>query len=237
VKYLGAYDANPAHLHPLPPTESATRYVEAMGGADAVVERAREAFAAGEYRWVAQLLDHVVFAEPSHQEARELAADALEQMGYQAESAPWRNVYLMGAQELRDGSPDFGRLGGGSASPDTVRAMPLSLFFTYLAVRLNGTEAGAIHLRLGFVLTDTRETVLCEVVDGGLVARVGGSIHDVDATVTLERAVLDRFVLGETTLHEEIDAGNVTVVPDDGPLRTLLDLLDTFSIWAPIIEP
>ncbi len=143
----------------------------------------------------------------------------------------------MGAQELRDGSPDFGRLGGGSASPDTVRAMPLSLFFSYLAVRLNGTEAGDTHVRLGFVLSDTGETAFCEVVDGGLVARVGGAIDDVDATVTLERAVLDRFVVGETTLDDELDAGSISATPDDGPLRTLVGLLDTFSIWAPIIEP
>lgn len=237
VKYLGAYDANPAHLHPLPPVEAAVRYVEAMGGADAVLARAREAFAAGDYRWVAQLVDHVVFADPGNQEARELQADTLEQLGYQAESAPWRNAYLMGAQELRDGSPDFGRLGGGTASPDAVRAMPLSLFFSYLAVRLNGAEAGEVHLRLGFVLTDTDETALCEVVDGGLVTRVGGPIDDVDATVTLTRPVLDQVMRRETTLEDALAAGELVVAPDAGPLHALSALLDDFSLWSPLIEP
>ena len=238
VKYLGAYDANPAHLHPLPPTDAAVRYVEAMGGADAVVDRARAAFAEGDYRWVAQLLDHVVFAAPDHAAARDLLADALEQMGYQAESATWRNAYLMGAQELRDGSPDFGRLGGGTASPDTVRAMPLDLFFSYLAVRLNGAAAGDARLALRFELTDTGQTAWCEVVDGGLVGRVGGSpLADLDATVTLERPVLDRFVLRESTIDDELASGTITCTPDDTALRRLVDLLDDFSIWSPIIEP
>lgn len=238
VKYLGAYDANPAHLHPLPPVESAVRYVEAMGGAAAVLAQARAAFDRGEYRWVAQLVDHVVFADSANQEARDLQADALEQMGYQAESATWRNAYLMGAQELRDGSPDFGRLGGGTASPDAVRAMPLGLFFSYLAVRLDGARAADVHLRLRFDLTDTGETAWCEVVDGGLIGRVGGSaLPDLDATVTLERAVLDRFVLRESTIDDELAAGAVTCTPADAPLRHLVDLLDDFTIWSNVIEP
>ncbi len=238
VKYLGAYDAHPAHLQPLPPVESAVRYVEAMGGGEAVRARAREAYDRGEYRWVAQLLEHVVFADPTDQGARDLQADAMEQLGYQAESAPWRNVYLMGAQELRDGSPDFGSFGG-TASPDTVRAMPLSLFFSYLAVRLNGKDAAGVHLRLGFVLEDTGETAFVEVVDGGLVARVGADLTplDLDATVTTTRAALDRFVLGEATVDDEIAAGHLHADPHDGALRGFVGLLDRFSVWAPIIEP
>lgn len=238
VKYLGAYDANPAHLHPLPPVEAATRYLEVMGGADAVLAHARDAHERGEYRWVAQLLDHVVFAEPTNQPARDLLADALEQMGYASESATWRNAYLMGAQELRDGSPDFGGLGGSTASPDMVRTMPLDLVFSYLAVRLDGARAGDVHLRLRIEVTDTGETAWCEVVDGGLIGRVGGAaLPEVDATVTLTRPVLDRFVLGESTIDDELHAGSITCHPDDAPLRGLFDLLDTFSVWVPIIEP
>src|SRR5690606_34336859 len=96
-RYLGWFDGNPANLHPLPPEEAGRRYVELMGGADAVLAAGRAAFERGEYRWVAQLVNHLVFAEPDHREARELQADALEQLGYQAESGPWRNFYLTGA--------------------------------------------------------------------------------------------------------------------------------------------
>ncbi len=110
TKYLGWYDGNPAHLDPLPPTEAGARYVAAMGGADALLATARAAFDDGDYRWVAELVNHLVFADPDNTDARRLQAAALEQLGYQAESATWRNAYLMGAKELREGSPDWGRL-------------------------------------------------------------------------------------------------------------------------------
>ena len=106
--YLGWFDGNPSTLHPLPPVESSVRYVDYMGGADAVVARAREDVAAGEYRWAAQVLNHVVFADPTHTEARELLADVLEQLGYQTENGVWRNFYLTGAMELRQGVLDLG---------------------------------------------------------------------------------------------------------------------------------
>ena len=100
---MGWFDMNPAHLHPLPPAEASTRYVEYMGGAAAVLARARRDMEGGEYRWVAEAANHVVFADPVNQEARDLLADCFEQLGYQAEAGTWRNIYLSGAQELRDG--------------------------------------------------------------------------------------------------------------------------------------
>jgi alkyl sulfatase BDS1-like metallo-beta-lactamase superfamily hydrolase len=130
-RYLGWFDGNPANLHPLPPEDAGRRYVEFMGGAGLLLAKAREAFAAGEYRWVAQVVNHLVFAEPDNTDARHLQADALEQLGYQAESGPWRNFYLTGAQELRHGLPDLGqaRPGGimkaASASP-SAGASPTS---------------------------------------------------------------------------------------------------------------
>lgn len=110
--YIGWYDANPANLNPLPPVERGRKYVEYMGGADAVLRRAREDFAKGEYRFVAEAMSHVVFADPSNTEARQLGADALEQLGYAAESATWRNAYLLGASELRHG------VSSGTSRPD-----------------------------------------------------------------------------------------------------------------------
>jgi alkyl sulfatase BDS1-like metallo-beta-lactamase superfamily hydrolase len=140
VKYLGWFDGNPANLHTLPPAEAAAKYVEFMGGAEAVLAKARDAFDAGEYRWVAEVVNHVVFADPENQEARALQADVLEQLGYQSEAGTWRNLYLTGAKELRDGVLDIPF--EGSAGPDSVKAMTLELLFNFLGVKLNGPKAG-----------------------------------------------------------------------------------------------
>lgn len=246
VKYLGFFDGNPAHLHELPPAESAARYVELMGGAAAVLERATDAYEAGEYRWVAELVNKVVFADPSNTAARELQAATLEQMGYQAESGPWRNFFLTGAQELRNGTPDLAGGRGGSASPDTVRAMTTGQFFDYLAVRLNGAAAGVLALTFEFVFTDTGERFAVELSNGSLHHRAVGARPSgtrapdapaTDAQVRLTRENLNRFFLGEVDLLELVGSGEVVVTPDPAPLVTLVGLLDSFSPWFAIIEP
>lgn len=131
TRYLGWFDGNPATLHVHPPEYAATKYVEVMGGADQVVAAGRRAFDEGDYRWVAELLKHVVFADPDNAEGRDLLADTLEQLGYQAESGVWRNFYLTGAKELRDGVVKVEAPKGGSL-PDLVRAMTLDLLYDYL---------------------------------------------------------------------------------------------------------
>jgi alkyl sulfatase BDS1-like metallo-beta-lactamase superfamily hydrolase len=166
VLYLGWFTGNPATLHVLPPVESSKRYVEMMGGADAALKKAQQYYAKGDYRWVVEVVNHVVFAQPSNQKAKNLQADALEQLGYQSEAGPWRNFYLTGAKELREGVkrlpvPD-------TASPDTVRAMNLDLFFDYLAMRLNGPKAENQHVMLNFDFTDTQEKYMVEMVNGVL---------------------------------------------------------------------
>ncbi|MGL5500868.1 MAG: alkyl/aryl-sulfatase, partial [Plesiomonas shigelloides] len=138
-KYMGWYDANPSNLNPLPPEAAAKKWVEYMGGADAVLAKAQDDFKQGDYRWVAEVTNKVVFADPNNQAAKELNADALEQLGYQAESGPWRSAYLQGAYELRNGVPSAG--GVQTASPDTIRAMTPEMLFDYLSVRLNGPKA------------------------------------------------------------------------------------------------
>jgi alkyl sulfatase BDS1-like metallo-beta-lactamase superfamily hydrolase len=166
VKYLGWFDGNPANLHTLPPAEAAAKYVEFMGGADAVLAKARDAFEAGEYRWVAEVVNHVVFADPENQEARALQADVLEQLGYQSEAGTWRNLYLTGAKELRDGVLDIPF--EGSAGPDSVKAMTLELLFNFLGVKLNGPNAGNKKITLNMVFTDTGEKATLELVNGSL---------------------------------------------------------------------
>ncbi len=174
-RYIGWYDGNPANLHALPPEEAGAKFVEYMGGADAVMERAREDFARGEYRWVAQVMSHVVFADPENAEARNLEADALEQLGYQAEGL-WRNWYLMGASELRNGiAPVPGT--GGSASPDTLKAMSVPLIFDFWGVRLNGDKADGKQMVINWNFTDTGEQLCFESDQLGadLPARLAGA--------------------------------------------------------------
>ncbi|MGB7387686.1 MAG: alkyl sulfatase dimerization domain-containing protein, partial [Pseudomonas neustonica] len=125
-RYMGWYDANPANLNPLPPEQNAAKTVAYMGGADKVIEQARKDFDNGEYRWVASVMNQVVFAEPENQAARELGADALEQLGYQAEAGTWRGAYLTGAMELRNGPTEATE---GSLSPDVLQALDTGMFF------------------------------------------------------------------------------------------------------------
>jgi alkyl sulfatase BDS1-like metallo-beta-lactamase superfamily hydrolase len=235
VKYLGHYDGNPANLHGLPPEQVAGRYVEMMGGAATVLERAREAFDDGEYRWVAEVVNHVVFADPGNRDARELQADALEQMGYQAESGPWRNSYLTAAKELRYGTLDIPV--PGTASPDTVRAMSLGLLFNYLAIRLNGPKAAGERLVFEFDFTDSGERAVLELSNGTLNHSLGRSAKDPDATVRLTRQALNRVIVGETTLIAEAESGEIDVSPDIAPLAKLVDCLDEFEFWFNIIQP
>ena len=170
-RYLGWFDGNPANLHPLPPVEAAKKYVEYLGGADAVLAKAAADYAAGEYRWVAEVVNHVVFADPDNQAAKNLQADALEQLGYQAEAGPWRNFYLTGAQELRYGVADLPA--PRATSPDTLRGMTPEMVFDYLAIRLNGPDAAGEHLRFNVAFTDTGQTYLLEVTNGVLVHTAG----------------------------------------------------------------
>jgi alkyl sulfatase BDS1-like metallo-beta-lactamase superfamily hydrolase len=235
VKYLGWFDGNPANLYPLPPEDSAKRYLEFMGGADEVLPKAQAAYDRGEYRWVAEVMNHVVFAEPANASARQLQAAALEQLGYQSEAGTWRNLFLTGAQELRHGLPTFPMFT--TASGDGVRAMSLDLFFDYLGVRLNGEQAGKTNITLNFIFTDTDERVAVRVSHGALTHSLDQTDDGADATITMTRAALDRFILGQTTLAAEAGSGEISVDPDARPLVKLLGLLDTFEGWFNIIEP
>jgi alkyl sulfatase BDS1-like metallo-beta-lactamase superfamily hydrolase len=235
VKYLGWFDGNPANLHTLPPEEVAKRYVEFMGGAEATLKKARSAYESGEYRWVAEVVNHVVFADPGNTEARGLQADALEQMGYQSEAGPWRNFYLTGAKELREGVVKLPA--PNSASPDSVRAMSLDLFFNYLGVRLNGPKASGTRITLNLNFTDTGDRAVLELANGALNHLPGHTAEEADTTVTLTRSALDRVILGEKTLADEVSSGEIAVEPDSAPLEKLVSLLDTFEFWFPIVEP
>jgi alkyl sulfatase BDS1-like metallo-beta-lactamase superfamily hydrolase len=229
-RYLGWFDGNPANLHKLPPVEAGRRYVVAMGGAEAVLAAGRAAFEAGDYRWVAELVNHLVFAEPENGEARVLQADALEQMGYQAESGPWRAFYLTGAQELRTPRPKSDTPRQGAAGQ--LRSLPADDLLESLSVRLNGETAGAVQIAFTAAFSDTGERFAVSVENAVLHHRPG----DGGPEVTLTRSGLIALVIGETTLEEALADG---AVDGEGAaaLGELLPLLDRFDFWFEIVAP
>jgi linear primary-alkylsulfatase len=234
-KYLGFFDGNPANLHPLPPEDAARRYVEFMGGAGTVLSRAKEAYEKGEYRWVAEVVNHLVFAEPDNREARELQADALEQLGYQAESGPWRNFYLTGAMELRGGVVRIEQAKSGS--DDAIAAMEVGLLFDYLAVRLNGPKAEGHAISIGFDFTDTAEEYLLKVEHGVLNHFAGKWGSTPDAVLTLTRTALNEVLLQQTTMQDKLASGEVSIAGDASKLAELFGLMDDFDPWFNIVTP
>ena len=233
--YFGWFDRNPANLHPLPPREAALRYVDFMGGADAVVEKARASYALAEYRWVATVLNHVVFADPQHQAARELLADTYDQLGYQAESGPWRDFYLTGANELRSG---VGTLPFEATSQsEVVRAMPSGLFFDALAVRMNGPKAADGDVVLNFVFTDIGETHVVEIENAVLHHHQGEAREDADATLKISRASWNEIVTGSVTLPQKLLAGEVDIDGNRLALLGFFSLLDEFEPNFEIVTP
>ena len=234
-RYLGWFDGNPAHLDPLPPEAAGRKYVAFMGGADAVVEKARASFAAGEYRWVVEVLSHVVFGEPSHRDARELAADAMEQLGYQAESSVWRNFYLSGAQEMRHGVPRRPTRRG--FAPDMAAAMTPAMFFDFLAVRLNGPAAAGKELDINFSFTDTGEHFAVSVRRAVLVARPGRLHASPLATFTMARRVLYGIAGGAIAGSDAVADGQLKVDGAPAALTEFMALFDAFDPWFGVATP
>jgi len=234
VKYLGWFDGNPATLNPLPPKDTAKRYVEYMGGAEAVITRARKSFDQGDYRWVAQVMNHVVLADPGHAQARALLADAYEQLGYQAESALWRNFYLSGAFELRHGLPAGSP---GKMSKGMVQGVPLENMFQALAVRLNGPKAEGKRLAFNLVFTDLAKPYLMTVENS--VLNAFRNKQDPNPTAKLKMSSLD-FKYLMTGLMTVADLFSEDRLVLEGDLEMLLEfagLFDQFNPFFPIVTP
>ncbi len=234
-KYLGWYDANPANLNPLPPVEYARKTVEYMGGAEAVIARARDDFAKGEYRWVATAMNQVVFADPANRAARELGADALEQLGFQAEAGTWRNAYLVGAMELRDGVPKIPA--SSSANADTLKAVSNPLFFDYLGVRLDASKAEGKVTVINWRFTDSNQQFVMTLENSALTYVQGRQSANADATLTLARSALDAVTLQQTTFPEAVRTGLIKVEGDSRKLTELLSMLDKFELMFEVVEP
>ncbi|MGY4477744.1 alkyl/aryl-sulfatase [Bradyrhizobium sp. USDA 3364] len=234
-KYLGWYDANPVNLDPLPPVEAGRKYVEYMGGADAILKRAAADFAKGEFRFVAQAVSHLVFAEPDNQAARALLADTFEQLGYAAESSTWRNAYLFGAQELRQGMP---KTPPRSPMPrETLAALRSEQLWDVLGIRLNGPKAEGKRIVLNWSFTDTGESFVLNLENSALTYVKGAQAADAHASFTLARSVLDEVIAKLTTFPEAVGAGKVKVSGEPLRLGELMMLMDEFPRMWEIVEP
>jgi alkyl sulfatase BDS1-like metallo-beta-lactamase superfamily hydrolase len=233
--YFGWYDANPANLDPLPPAESAAKYVAAMGGAAKVRELAQAAHEAGDDRWAATLLNHAVFADPDDAESRALLAVVYDQLGFRAESGPWRDVYLTGAFELRNG------IQGSALDPRRAVGLlantPVERFLDSMTVRLDGPKADGKRMRFNFVFTDVGETHVLELDNAVLHHRRGEPVAGADATVRLTRDLLIRLGIGEAGLKDVVMSDALEVEGSRLKLLSFLSLLDKPDGRFPIVTP
>ncbi len=234
-RYLSWYDGNPANLHKLPPSDAGKKYVELAGGEAALLQKAREAFERGEYRWVAELLNHLVFANPENAEARHLQADTFEQLGYQAESSTFRNSYLMGAQELRQGPPPAARTQ--IRAKGLLMAMTIQQVFDTLAVRLKSDEVAGVTVSLNWTFTDINEKWLVGISHRTLFSTPGRHDPQAAASIITTRHTLLEVITQSTTFLEQIQAGNIFIEGDSTALITMLGNLDTFQTNFSIVEP
>ena len=233
--YLGYFDGVPANLNPLAPAVRAEKYVALAGGAEGVMTKAQTAFDAGEYRWAAELLNHLVFATPDNEAGKNLLADAYEQMGYQAESGPWRNFYLTGAQELRRGilKPERVR----TVSPDLIASVPTSMFLDFMGVRFDPEDADDLKVKINLDFTDTDEQFVLSLENSVLNNIPGKQDPEANASLKLTRALFNRVALGETNFAKEIVLGNVKFSGNPLALTRVFGRLQEFDPWFNIVTP
>jgi alkyl sulfatase BDS1-like metallo-beta-lactamase superfamily hydrolase len=238
-RYLSWYDGNPANLNKLPPVEVGQRYVALAGGADKVIAAGREALASGDYRWGAELVNHLVFADPTNTEARALQADLLEQLGYQSESSTFRNAYLMGAQELRHGTPNL------PASPARARgilvAMTVEQIFDTISVRLNSEAVGGLSLKLNWTFPDmagtSDEKWVLALSHRTLYGVQGRHDSEAVASISINRSLLIDILTQQTTFVDQITAGNIVLEGDGAALLNIFGNIDTNAPGFAIVEP
>ena len=231
-KYMGWYDANPVHLDELEPTEYAKKLVEYLGDPDKVLEMAHADYAKGEYQWVAQITNTLVFADPANQEARYLCADALEQLGYQAESGAWRNVYLVAAFELRNGTgnyPQTGRIGVGA----TAQGMDAQTMLDYLGIMLDAEKLADQSFTVNLKLTDGDDYLL-KVHHGVLLYYKGVSDANADLTLSTTRVGILALANGDS---ENIAALVTLESGDEALFAALCESTAVPELYFNIIEP
>jgi alkyl sulfatase BDS1-like metallo-beta-lactamase superfamily hydrolase len=238
-RYLSWYDGNPANLNKLPPVDVGRKYVELAGGPAKIISAGRVAFEAGDYRWAAELMNHLVFADPTNQEARSLQADIFEQLGYQSESSTFRNAYLMGAQELRHGYPDLS--GGAGRARGILVAMTVEQIFDTISVRLKGEEVGGLSALVNWTFPDLHGTQdehwLLGLSHRTLFSVRGRHDQNANASITVKRALLIDILTQQTTFADQISSGNISIEGDATALLTIFGNLDVAAAGFAIVEP
>jgi alkyl sulfatase BDS1-like metallo-beta-lactamase superfamily hydrolase len=235
--YLGYFDGNPATLNPLPPFEAASKYLATMGGPDTVMKLGREAFQKGDYRWGAELLNHLVFAQPDNQEAKNLQADILEQMGYQAESGPWRDFYLAGADELRHGVRK--QAAGNPASADIVAAMSPELLFGYMGVQLDAKRADGKTLTINWIFPDINEKHALFLENSVLNHWPDYTDAKADVTVTVDRANLTKVLTRQLSFEDAVKTGQVKFAGNQAKFAEFISYLVNLNqyFWFSVVTP
>ncbi len=234
-RYLSWYDGNPANLNPLPPKQSALKYVDYMGGAPAVLKRARDDFEKGEYRWVSQVLYHVLFADPANEAARHLAADAFEQLGYQAESSTWRNAYLYATQELRHGVIQLPPQP--MISPDLLAAVSTDIIFDFMAVRLDAEKALGKNWRINWRIEDRNEDVCQTLANETLTQIIGKRAPNAVATVTAPVSIAVSLIVRQLSFADALDRELLKVEGSSDTVADLFEMLDDFEPQFDIVAP
>ena len=238
-RYLSWYDGNPSNLNKLAPSRAGAKYLELAGGIDELLASAQKAFAEGDYRWVVELVNHAVFAEPTNERARSLQADALEQLGYQSESATFRNAYLMGAQELRNGPPP--RSPARVRARSLIKAMTIEQVFDTLAVRAMSENLGGVAITINWTFTDMVNTPdekwILGVSNRTIFATQGRHNQSASATISVSRDLFLEVIAQTTTFVDEIQKGTVTIDGDATVMLQIFGNLDNFSTGFAIVEP
>lgn len=232
--YLGYYSAHPSDLDPLPQLETGQKYVEYMGGAANILRQAKADFEKGEYRWVAQVLKNVVMADPENSEAKNLLADAFEQLGYQAESANWRNIYLVGASELRYG------INKDNAPLDVsgvIKNMPVNEFLKFIAVKINGPKAEGRKITINVTLSDSNQLYTLNLENSVLFSRANKLDDNADVSLTIDQFAFYGTLLGLLSPEQAVGAGKLIISGDQTKLNEFLSLLDEFDRNINIVTP
>ena len=234
-RYMGWYDANPAHLDALAPTQAARKWVEYLGDVDAVLRRAKADFDAGEYRWVAEITNVLVFADPSNAAARMLCADAMEQLGYQSESGTWRNAYLSAALELREGN-QANNVTQASSTGSLQRQIAASMIFDYCGIMLDKAAMADYDFKVNFHVSDTDEHHMLRFKNGVVLPFLNYTDPAAELTVTSPKTAL----LAIFSANRELVAQYMQLEGDAQLMELILSNMNQVSLGIEafnIVEP
>lgn len=226
-RFLGYWDGNPVNLIPAAQQESGALFVEMMGGPTKILARGRELQDQGKYLLVQEIMNKLVQAQPQNQSAKDLLADAFEQIGYQQENVGLRNSYLAAAYELRSGIPQGET--ASSSSPDVIRAMSTELFLNFLGIRMDSRKAEGLRFTINLITPDNGEKFLIELENATLTNVQGFLAQKPDLTLTINRSDLEQIMTGATTFESQIKNGRAKAEGDIGVLKALSSTMVDFD--------